>query len=299
MFNVIKFAMSLLALITFFFFIRNVISVMFSIDNSSLHKKRLKQLKFNNKRTSSDGNSQKELIDKITNPVATHVLPKLGNVGDMTKLEKDLEMAQWDKIFTPITFVSFDLMLKALGILLFAIFISSSWVIALLLFSVFFFLFKFLFRNSIKERKFRLISGFPDFIRITQGFLMSNIPLAQSVEKTLPYVCDEWRPLLQEFVVNSEVYSQNECITKLQNQVDIFEVRELWSLIKLNSEQGIDIKECFDNQAEKVRELQLDVMMEKIGKRQTMSILLQAPLLLTMIITFGLPTFTAMMNLGV
>ena len=91
---------------------------------------------------------------------------------------------------------------------------------------------------------------------------------------------------------------QSEAITDMQNKIDIFEVREFWSLIKLNTDQGIDINECFSSQSQKIRDMQLQVMLEKIGKREIMSIAIQGPLLLTMIISFGLPTFTQMMNLG-
>jgi len=301
MFNtieIVKWIMAVLAFITFALFIKNIFEVMFSMDNQSLHKKRLKQLQFNTKRTSSDDMSSKELIDKITNPVATHLLPKFKDLGDMSQLERDLEMSQWNKNFTPTTFMAMDITLKILGIFLFVLFVGVSFQLALIWFLILFFLFRFLFNNSKNERRFRLLSEFPEFIRITQGFLMSNMPLTQAIESALPYVGDEWRPLLQEFVINSEVYSQMECINILSNKVDIFEVRELWSLIKLNAEQGIDIKESFSNQAEKVREMQLEVMLDKIGKRQTMALIIQAPLLLTMIVSFGLPTFAQMTNLG-
>ena len=295
--NIMKWLMALLALATFSMFIRNIFSLMFSVDNQSLHKKRLKQLQFNNKRTSSDDMSSKEFIDKFTNPVATHILPRFKSLGDMSAIERGLEMSQWNKLFNPTTFVAMDLTLKILGVIMFVIIAPFSWQFGAVWFCLLFFLFKFLYNNSKNERRFRLLSEFPEFIRITQGFLTSNMPLPQAIESALPYVGDEWRPLLQEFVINSEIYSQNECIDILSNKVDIFEVRELWSLIKLNSEQGIDIKESFSNQANKVREMQLEVMMNKIGKRQTMSIIIQAPLLLTMIISFGLPTFASMITL--
>lgn len=298
MINIMKFLMALFALITFYMFIKNIFSLMFSVDNHSLHKKRLKQLQFNNKRTSSDDMSSKEFIDKFTSPVANHVLPRFKNLGDMSKLERGLEMSQWNKHFTPTTFMAMDITLKILGVILFAVIAPFSWQFGAVWFFLLFFLFRLLYNNSRNERRFKLLSQFPEFIRITQGFLTSNMPLPQAIESALPYVGEEWRPLLQEFVINTEVYSQNECIDILSNKVDIFEVRELWSLIKLNSEQGIDIKESFSNQADKVREMQLEVMMNKIGKRQTMSIAIQGPLLLTMILSFGLPTFASMANLG-
>lgn len=295
--NAIKWLMALLALITFILFTKNILSLMFSTDNYSLHKKRLKQLQFNKKRTSSEEESTRDFIEKFTKPVINYVLPKFKSLEDMSKIEKDLKMSKWNKYFTPTTFIAMDITLKLIGIVIFVILIPFSWQIGLLWFSLLFFLFRFLQHNSANERRFRLLTQFPDFIRITQGFLMSNMPLPQAIESSLPHVGEEWKPLLQEFVINSGIYSINECIDILSNEVDIFEVRELWSLIKLNSEQGIDIKDSFSNQAEKVQEMQLEVILNKIAKRQTMSILIQAPLLIAMILAFGLPTFASMINL--
>ena len=294
--NIIKWIFAVLSVVMLGCFLKNIFSLIFSMGNESLHRKRLNSLKFTTKRTSSDADSQREFINKMTNPVATHLLPKVIKYEDMSQLERDLEMSQWNKMFTPVTFVAMKWTLRIIGVVLFIIFLPLSWKMGLLWFLVLFFAFGLLFRNSINERKFRILTQFPDFIRIAQGFLVSGMPLVQAIENSLPYVGDEWKALLQEFVINSEVYGQSDCIDKLTAKIDIFEVRELWSYIKLNNEQGINIKDCFSNQAEKVREMQLEVMLNKIGKRQIMSIAIQGPLLLTMIISFGLPTFYQMMN---
>lgn len=294
--NIVKVAFALLTLVLLFVFTRNLFALMLGNEHDSAHKKRLKQLKFQTKRESSDADETRELINKLTGPMVNHVMPRFKNLGDMSKMERDLEMSQWNKYFTPTTFVATDLTLKALACVIGAILIPLAWQMGAIWFGALFFAFRMLHSNSRNERRFRLLSQFPEFIRITQGFLMSNLPLSQAIEQSLPYVGEEWRPLLQEFVINSEVYSLNECIDILSNKVDIFEVRELWSLIKLNAEQGIDVKDSFNNQAEKVKEMQLEVMMGKIGKRQTMGMIIQGPLLLTMILSFGLPTFKSMMT---
>ena len=69
-------------------------------------------------------------------------------------------------------------------------------------------------------------------------------------------------------------------------------------MIRLKSKQGIDISECFQNQSDKIRELQMQVMEDKIEKRQLLSIAIQGPLLLVMICGFGLPTLYQMTHLG-
>lgn len=296
MFDILKLAMAGISIYCFLLIIRNLMSGFYSAENSSLHKKRLEQLKFENKRTSSDSDN-KEFIDKITAPVVTHILPKMKS-RDLTQLEKDLQMAQWDKYFTPVTFTAMDVLLKILGAVAFVLFIGVSMAMSVLWGALLMFLFRFLFNNSLKERKFRLMAEFPEFIEITAGFLNSDMSLSQGIEYSLPYVGEQWKPILQEFIVSCTMKDQSDAITEMQHKIDIFEVREFWSLVKLNTDQGIDIKECFEAQSQKVRELQLDVMLDKIGKRQVLSIAVQGPLLLTMILSFGLPTFVQMTSLG-
>lgn len=295
--NLIKALMALGATVSAFLLMQNFIILFFSKDGESSHKKRLNQLKFNQKRTSSD-DSTREFINKFTNPVAKHVVPRLNLDVDSSQLQKDLIMAQWENVFTPETFIAMEYSLKIIGIVLLIVFFPMNKIFGIILFSVFFFGFKFLFKNSISNRKFQLLNEFPEFIKVTEGFLTSNLPLPQAIESALPYIGEAWKPLLREFVMNSEMYSQEECIDILSNQVDIFEVRELLSLIRLNTEQGIDIKECFSNQADKVRQLQLAIIEEKIGKREMMSIAIQAPLLLCIIVGFGLPTLYQMVTLS-
>lgn len=296
MFDILKLLMAGISIYCFLLIIKNLMSSFNPANNTKLHKKRLEQLKFENKRTSSDGDN-KEFIDKLTAPVVTHILPKMKST-DLSQLEKDLRMAEWDKFFTPVTFRAMDILLKMLGIVAFVILIGVSIPMALLWSLLLIFLFKFLFKNSVKERKFRLMSEFPEFIEITAGFLNSDMSLSTGIEFALPYVGEHWKPILQEFIISCSVKDQNEAITEMQNKIDIFEVREFWSLVKLNTDQGIDIKECFEAQSQKVREMQLDVMLDKISKRQVMSIAIQGPLLLTMIVSFGLPTFVSMANFG-
>ena len=193
MYNFLKLVMACVALYSLYLLMQTMISSFLSVDSLSVHKKRLKQLEFNNKRTSS-GDS-KEFIDKITAPVVTHILPKI-KTGDLSQLEKDLQMSQWDKFFTPTTFVAMDVLLKILGVIMFLILSKVSLFMAILWGCGLFFLFKFLFNNSIKERKFRLMSQFPEFIEVTAGFLNSKMDLPQGIEYALPYVGEEWKPIL-------------------------------------------------------------------------------------------------------
>lgn len=276
---------------------KNIIS-MITKRNFKLDNKRQKELNFEKKRTSSQDMSTAGLIDTVTSPVRKYILPKV-NVDEtkMEKLEKDLQLAGWTN-FDTTTYTALNLTLKLIGIVFGLLFITKSTLMGIIWFVIPFFGLGILFRNSINNRKYNLMAEFPDFIRITQGFLCSGMPLVEAMENALPYVGPTWKPIIKDFIIDANVYSQDECIEALKEKVPIFEVHELWSLIQLNLEQGIDIKESFNNQALKVKGMQKEVMINKITKRQMMATLIQAPLMLAMIAGFGLPTFSSMMNMN-
>lgn len=264
--------------------------MIFSMENYNIHKKRLKQLQFNNRKEEMEVN---ELIDKVTKPVISHIIPRL-KPKDLSGIDRQLRMAKWHKTFTPIQFRAFSLLLKALGVTLGVLLVSSSTFMAGIWFAVLFFGPNFLLKNSITNRKQKLITEFPDFIRITEGYLSANIPLIPAVKESIKYVGDEWQPILQQFVVEAEVRSVDEALEFLKNEVDLFEVREFVSLVRLTLEQGGDASESFSAQADKIRQMQINAMEIKVGKRQTMSMILQGPLLLCILATFALPIVSSM-----
>lgn len=292
----LKAILAMAALFVIFLISKNLFALINKRD-TKLDKKRGSQLKFDEKRTSSQDMTMDGLVDTVTGPVKKYVMPKVTVDETRTeKLEKDIQLADW-KGFDAYTFQSLDLTLKILGMVMGLLFLTKSTFMAILWFAVLFFGLRFLFNNSISNRKYNLMAEFPDFIRITQGFLSSNMTLVESLENALPYVGPTWRPILQDFIIEANIYSQDECIEQLKERVPIFEVHELWSLIQLNLEQGIDIKESFNNQAEKVKSMQKEVMIGKIGKRQMMATVIQAPLMLCMMGGFMLPTLSQMINL--
>lgn len=283
--------------ISTFFLINYLFDLFFTKTDNSLYKKRMNQLKFNEKSKVSDEESTRELIEKITSPVASRILPKFEYKEEKTtKLAKDLELTQWDKYYTTTTYRAMNITLKVLGGFLFLLMFNQSLVFAAILLIIIGFGINFLFSNSVKEKRFKLLCGFPEVIKVIQGNLSANQPLPLAMENSLPYVDENWRILLKEFVINTGIYSQEECIDRLADKVDMFEVREFWSLVKLNLEQGIDVQESFSNQSDKIESLKEFVMNGKIEKRKSFSIIIQGPLLLDMIVVFGLPTFVQMMN---
>ncbi|MEK4787579.1 MULTISPECIES: hypothetical protein [Bacillus] len=294
---IMKYIFMILGTICFLFFIRNVFMFLFLNENHSTHKKRLKQLQFNNKEELTNDEQTRAFIDKVTRPVLKYVVPKM-KVRDSQELEKDLKLTKWDKYFNASQYIAMNITLKIIGVVALIVLIPVSVPFALIWFSAFFFLFGFLFNNSVTEAKEKLLGGFPDFIRITRGYLTADISFTKAVEGSIPYVGDAWRPLLQEFIVNCDIHSVEKAIDRLKDQVDVFAVKELLSLVRLNLEQGVDVRESFERQIDKVREMQLEAIMNKIAKRQLLAMVLQGPLLLTLIGAFGLPTFYSMTTLS-
>lgn len=281
---------ALFAIITLFFLAKNIFVFIFSMENYNVHRKRLKQLQFNAKKEDAD---MSEIIDKVTKPVILHILPKL-KPRNLEQLERDLRMAKWDKLFTPTQYRALSLTLKVAGLLAGLLLYNMSSAMALVWAVALIFGLDYLLRNSKNNRKEKLMTDFPDFIRITEGYLTANVPFSQAVSESIKYVGEEWKPILQDFVVQCDVKSIGEALESLKNEVDLFEVREFVALVKLTLEQGGDASESFSAQADKIREMQLDMIAIKIGKRQMMGIAIQAPLLLCNLLVFGLPTIASM-----
>lgn len=287
--------MIMIFLIAIYFFTSNVFNFIFSLDEYKLHKKRLKELNFDT--TKKTEMELKEIVDKATKPIISHIIPRL-NIKNLNQVEKDLKMAQWDKHMTPIQYVSLSLLTKALGIIVFILLNKVSMFMAVLWSLLLFFSVSFLMSNSAKNRRQQLMVDFPDFIRITQGYLSANTPLAKAIESSIDYVGDEWKPILRDFVITNNLSGIDMALNKLKEDVDIWEVKEFVSIIKLTLEQGASAKDGFESQADKVMGMIQDVMMIKIGKRKMMGILIQAPLLLCIMVAFGLPVVDSFMSMG-
>lgn len=281
-------------LVNLFFLSRNILLILFKLEHRGVHKKRLRQLQFHAK---SQDQALAELVDKITEPMMTYVLPKV-RFSNLDQLEKDLKLIGWDKYFTPIQYRLLDIFLKGLGVIFFLILFPKSKFLAVLWGCALAFLMNLLFWNSVNETKNKIYSEFPDIIRIISGYLSANMPFAQAVAETIKYAGPQWQAILQTFVVESETSGVDTALENMKNAIDIFEIKEFVALARLTLEQGGDVKKSFLDQAEKITEMQRNLIAIKIGKRKTMGIFLQFPLLVCNILIFSLPTIDAMLNLN-
>lgn len=281
-----------LFLITLFLFTRNVFNMMFAMENYNTHKKRLNQLKFK-----EGPKEDADIIDLITKPIISLILPKL-RPKNLELLETDLKLAKWK--MTPVQYRALNILLKIVGVALFLILRGQSTLLAIVWGAILFFGLSFLFNNSLKNRKEKLYLQFPDFIEMTEGYLSANMTLPQAVEESLPFVGDEWVPYLQTFVINCAIPSKgiDGALEELKRDINLIDVREFVAIIRLTLEQGGDARQGFSEQADKIREMYLDMMMIKVAKRQLMGMVIQGPLLLANIVAFGLPTLYTMTTLN-
>lgn len=297
-----KYTCFLIAIMIAWSFFRNLIYYLFGVYDIENHKNRLKQLDFSddrkvgNKKKENDIKQTRELVNKITSPIIRHVMPNTYGKKDLSSLEKSLKFAGVDKYFTPIQYTALVLLGRIVGIIFLVALFSSNKILAFMWFAAPAILPSFLLRNTIKNKQEVILLGFPEFINISKSYLVSGMSFEKAVEESIYYVNKEWQELLKQYLVNSENYSRGESLLMLAEDSNSFEVKEFITMIKLNSEQGIDIKETFDSQYENIKDLQKLAINKKIEGRKVWAILIQGPVLLTIIVAFGLPMVESMMN---
>lgn len=271
--------------------------LLFNREHDDIHRKRLKELSFEGSRIGqSQDEETKAFLNKVTEPVIRYILPKL-KYSDVERLQGDLEFVEWNRLMNATQFRALDIILKMIGVVAFLLLINVNTMFAIVWFALPFFGLKFFLNNSVKNKKEAIFQGFPEFIRLTQGYLTAEMTLVDAIESTIEFVNEEWQPYLKRFAITARISSVRDALAELQHDIDIFEVKELLSLIRVSLDQGIDVKDSFESQTEKVRGMQLEVTMRKIEQRKMMGIILQGPLLLTIIVAFALPTIDSMMKL--
>ena len=291
-----------LAIIGFiaFSFAKNLIYYFLGVYDIDNHNNRLKQLGSSNDRLkkSSDKQSNIEetraLVEKLTAPIIKHVMPNIAYKKDFSELEKGLRFAGVNKYMSTTQYIALTLLGRIVGCAILVLLFPFNQILAILWFSAPALLPAFLLKNTVNEKKGKILLGFPEFINISKSYLVSGMSFEKSVEESVYYVNKEWQDLLKQFLINSESYSKKECLTMLAEDSNSFEVKEFISIVKLNMEQGIDIKDSFDSQYEKIKDLQKLAIQKKIESRKVWAILVQAPVLLTILLAFGLPMVESM-----
>ena len=272
------------AILAVIFFLKSLFSFSSEFINYGAHKKRLKQLKFNKRR---DLNTQ-ELVETITDIVDNHVF-KSKRPTDLKKIEKKIILAGWDKTFTPLQYKAVNVFLKLMGVGFFALFgIRNIWL-GLFMGAIPMFAMEILLANTISQKKDQILNFFPELISIIQGYLEAGIPLVEAISYACPFAGEAWGPLLEKMIVDSEINSIEYALDELKRRVDILEVKEFASLVKLAYIQGSNVIESFEAQSKRMDAIKYEYNQMKIQKRRSMGVMIQMPMLLMVFFAFGLP----------
>lgn len=281
--------------ITLFFLLRSFFTLVFRLENYKLHKKRLDQLKFENEKDNDE--EINKLIDKITQPIIKNAFPRL-KLDSLEKVGRDLKIIGWDNKFNAKQYLALIYLGRILAVGLVLLLFPYSKFMAFLWGAVLFIAPNLFLKNAANNKRKKILIEFPDFIRVTKGYLMAGYPLTRAIRESIRYVGEDWQKILEKFVVTAEMSGIDVALENMAIDADIFEAREFISLIRLTLEQGGNAREGFEQQASKIQEMLYDAMMKKVEQRAIYGIIIQGPLLLCSLLAFGLPTFNAMMNIG-
>lgn len=268
---------------------------LFKVENYGVYKKREKQLKFEKK---EKFNSQtEELIHKSTSPI----LKIFGSyIGEKNKeqITKQLIFVGWDKYLDYKTYKALQIFFTIIGIVLFMIMSSGSMPFAIFTFVVFAFSMPYLLKNEVKDKRKKLVAEFPDFIRITQGYLSSGLTFVYAVEASLRFLGDDWREFLTELVVDIKLTNTRDALDRFRERVDLKEVREFVAIVILSLDQGGDIKTAFESQADSIQFMLTDLMEKELVRRNALGQALQPALLISIILGFAGPMIVEMAGIG-
>lgn len=289
--------LNIISIILVAIFLRNLLTVLFRMENDGTTRKRLKSLTYDGSRIGqSDEDGTREFLQKLSDPVIKYIFPHF-KFKNNEQLNSDLDFVGWGRFVRAEQFRALTLIMRALGILIVLLTYQTIWPIAVVTGSAFLLGPPFFLKMEVDEKKTEMVGEFPEFIRLTQGYLAANQTLTDAIEHTLPYVATNWQPILENYIKNARTRNEKTALSMMKDEVNIPEVKELLSLIRLSMDQGTNLYESFENQHEKVRNMQLGAMMKKIHTRKNMAILVQYPMLLMIFVAIGLPTFNAVMGI--
>lgn len=272
--------------------------------DSSLTKSRLKQF---SKGVKKDSASTVDTINDLTATVRDNWFPKLQKIlpslriENIEQLEKDIKFISWDDTFTAESYIATNLVLRIIGVVLGLLLATmGGYMVALgaIVFAGCSFLLDYMFKAEVKGKNEALFKYFPDLVRIISGYLVAGMDLVRAMENSVRYVSEDWQPVINQFILDCNTKGTTAALDVMSNTVNMFEVREFVSLVKLTMEQGGDAKDAFAAQADKVAQMQKDQFLIKISGRKTLATMIQMPMLLCNMAVIAIPTMvTALGNL--
>lgn len=275
---------------------KTLIDLISSTLDSSVTKSRLKQF---SKGVKKDSASTVDTINDLTASIRSDLFPKLQKllpslrIENVEQLDKDIKFIAWDDTFTAESYIATNLILRIVGVILGLLLATmGGYMIALgaIVFAACAFLLDYMFKAEVKGKNEALFKYFPDLVRIISGYLVAGMDLVRAMENSVRYVSDDWKPVINQFILDCNTKGTTAALDVMSNTVNMFEVREFVSLVKLTMEQGGDAKDAFAAQADKVAQMQKDQFLIKISGRKTLATMIQMPMLLCNMAVIAIPT---------
>lgn len=286
-------------IVALLFIIGNIVySIITMTSSSKMDKMRESELQQQEKKANNPDTDKKirETIDKVTAPVIENVV-SIKPPKNLVKIQRKLYVAGWSKYFSPVQWIAFSIILKLVGVVLFALLSTQHIVAGLVGFAVPGIMPGFLLNNSYNNRNENLLISFPETIRIISGYLSAGLTLPQACQKAVSNVADDWKPLLQGFLVKCDTVGIMDALDWFKNEVDIVEAREFFATVKLTLELGGSARNGFIEQADNIQKLLRDAMIKRIEKRKIWATAVQAPIFLCIIGAFALPVVGSFIDL--
>lgn len=259
-------------------------------------QRRMNQLSALNNKVVDSETQTKQLIDAMTEPAIKYLFPRL-KIRDGWEKNRDLKLLGWDKYFTAEKFTALNITLKIGAVIAFLLLMNVELFIAFVWALPMAFIMDILYLTQIDEKKNQLLMEFPDFIEVLESYLSAGYDFIRATEAAIP-ITKHWQPILKEFTAIAQYENLETGFKYIMDMIDIFEVREFISILQLGVEQGLDMAENISHQSSRIAELQNLAFTKKIASRQVMAVMVQGPLLLTVLAAFSLPTVEQMMNIG-
>lgn len=276
-----------------------LLSIINSSNESRKQKTRNQQLEMQSKKkVKEDDNDEqiRQVLHKVTEPIIDNVIGGR-KIKNPKLLERKLHIAGWDKYFTPIQWKAFELLLRVLAVVMFALFFKASWIFALVWLVVFGIGPGFLLNNSYNNITDKLLLSFPETINIIYGYLSAGMTMQKAFEETARNASPEWKTLLEQFVAKCNTTDMFEALDWLKEEVGISEGREFFATVRLSLELGSSAKNGFAEQADRINKLLRDAMQKKIEARKVWATVVQGPVLLLVMGSFALPLMGTMLDI--
>ena len=283
------------------FFINAIIEFAKGQTKTDNEKKRLKELKKQQKAKPKAKNKKEEyrnLVDKITAPITDTVL-KSYSKGDNYKLERMLKIAELDTVFTAASWRAFQLLLALLGLVLFLLLFSKSLWGAIGIGLAFIIAPAWLLKNTYNNINADILFHFPDVIRTAAGYLSSGLLLPRAMEETSKTSSKRWKVLLEGFAERCKTHSPVESLEWLKEQVDVPQARQFFVTILLSMENGIDAESSFIEQADFIDDLLDDARQRELESREMTGTLLQPVVIVLILAAYAAPIIYQIASSGI